>query len=101
MSTHPLLTRIVVRALAGNGARRPFAIVVTDLVTGHASWYEPGADLVCLPTPEALERAAACGVPRAKMIVTGPAPPPARRGRGRAARRAARALRMGLARSCS
>ena len=71
VSPHPLLTRIVVRALDGMTARPPFAIVVTDLVTGHASWYEPDADLICLPTPQALERAASCGVARAKMVVTG------------------------------
>jgi 1,2-diacylglycerol 3-beta-galactosyltransferase len=71
VSTHPLLTRIVVRALRGLAAKPPFVIVVTDLVSGHASWYDPGADLLCLPTAEALERAAACGVPRAKMTVTG------------------------------
>jgi 1,2-diacylglycerol 3-beta-galactosyltransferase len=83
VSPHPLLTRIVVRALdgmanltptfasLGRGPRPPFAIVVTDLVTGHASWYEPDADLICLPTPQALERAASCGVARAKMVVTG------------------------------
>jgi 1,2-diacylglycerol 3-beta-galactosyltransferase len=71
VSTHPLLTRIVVRALRGSAPRPSFVVVVTDLVTGHASWYEPAADLICLPTPEALARAERCGVPRARMIVTG------------------------------
>jgi 1,2-diacylglycerol 3-beta-galactosyltransferase len=71
VSTHPLLTRVVSRALGRLERRIPFAIVVTDLVTGHATWYDDGADLVCLPTAEALERAAACGVPRERMIVAG------------------------------
>ena len=71
VSTHPLVTRIVVRAVAATGRVIPFVIVVTDLVTGHASWYEPDADLICLPTHEALERAASCGVPREKLLLTG------------------------------
>lgn len=71
VSPHPLLTRVVVRALDGMAKPPPFGIVVTDLVTGHASWYEPDADLICLPTPQALERAAACGVARGKLIVAG------------------------------
>jgi 1,2-diacylglycerol 3-beta-galactosyltransferase len=71
VSTHPLLTRIVARAAKEPRARLPFAIVVTDLVSGHASWYEKDADLLCLPTTQALERAASCGVPRERMVVLG------------------------------
>ena len=71
VSTHPLLTNNVRRALAENGDGTSFMIVVTDLVTGHACWHEPGADRLCLPTEEALDRAAAHGVPRSKMTVTG------------------------------
>jgi len=71
VSTHPLLTHAAERATRRAAPGRPFVVVVTDLVTGHASWYLPEADRLCLPTPQALERAAACGVPRERMILTG------------------------------
>jgi 1,2-diacylglycerol 3-beta-galactosyltransferase len=93
VSTHPLLTRVVFRSLRAMTLRPPFAIVVTDLVTGHASWYEPGADRICLPTEQALERAASCGVPRDKMIVTGQPLPP--RAEAAVAQRAALRERFG------
>jgi 1,2-diacylglycerol 3-beta-galactosyltransferase len=73
VSVHPLLTRSVLRALDTGPTRPPFAVVVTDLVTGHWSWYEPGVDLFLVPTEEAratmqrggiaLERILVCGQP--------------------------------------
>jgi 1,2-diacylglycerol 3-beta-galactosyltransferase len=71
VSTHPLLTHAAEWATREALPKASFTIVVTDLVTGHASWYWRGADRLCLPTAEALERAAACGVPRERMVLTG------------------------------
>ena len=91
VSVHPLLTRSVVRAIRATGRRLPFAIVVTDLVTGHATWYEKDADLVTVPTEAARSRAIACGCDPARVTVTGqPLHPDAGRAVGdrEAARRA-------------
>lgn len=71
VSTHPLLTHAAERAVRRALPGVPFVVVVTDLVTGHASWYLPEADRVCLPTPQALERAVACGVPRERAVFVG------------------------------
>jgi 1,2-diacylglycerol 3-beta-galactosyltransferase len=53
VSTHPLLTRSLSKALNACDPRPPFAIVVTDLVTGHWSWYERSADRIFVPTDAA------------------------------------------------
>jgi len=71
VSTHPLLTWSVAHAVRELGRRVPFAVVVTDLVTGHASWYERAADLVCVPTQASLDRALALGVEANKVRLTG------------------------------
>jgi len=78
VSTHPLLTRTIARCLkkieSQSGKKRPpFGIVVTDLVTGHWSWYDDGADRIFVPTPEAFERVERGGVSRKKLVMTGQA----------------------------
>lgn len=77
VSTHPLLTRSVARCLKrvakDTGKRPPFGIVVTDLVTGHWSWYDAGADRIFVPTPEAFDRVEKGGVDPAKLVMTGQA----------------------------
>ena len=71
VSTHPLLTFAAERATRRAKPGTPFVVVVTDLVTGHASWYLPEADRVCLPTAAARDRALRCGVPPERAILTG------------------------------
>jgi 1,2-diacylglycerol 3-beta-galactosyltransferase len=71
VSTHPLLTFAAERAVRRAKPGTPFVVVVTDLVTGHASWYLPEADRVCLPTKAARDRSLACGVPAERAILTG------------------------------
>lgn len=58
VSTHPLLTAPLRRVFR----ETPIAVVVTDLVSGHVTWYEPQADLVVTPTLAARDRALAQGV---------------------------------------
>ena len=67
VSTHPLLTSPLRRAFRDV----PLAVVVTDLVSGHASWYYGKADLVITPTSEARRQALAYGVPSARAIEVG------------------------------
>ncbi|MSR75311.1 MAG: glycosyltransferase [Planctomycetes bacterium] len=71
VSTHPLLTRQVLHALNANGNRPPFAVVVTDLVSGHWTWYESGVDLFCVPTEGAKTVMVSGGIAGAKIHVCG------------------------------
>lgn len=73
VSTHPLLTRTVARVNRKLARRTPFAIVVTDLVTGHWSWYDRGADRIFVPTPEAFDIVRRGGVDPAVLRMTGQA----------------------------
>jgi len=59
VSTHPLLSRPLAQAAPGV----PLVVVVTDLASGHASWYERRATLVTVPSAVAERRSLACGVP--------------------------------------
>jgi 1,2-diacylglycerol 3-beta-galactosyltransferase len=49
VSCHPLTGRAAIRAARG----RPVVTLVTDLARLHASWREPGADLVLVPSAAA------------------------------------------------
>lgn len=71
VSIHPFMTRAVSRAIRVSGKPVPFGIVVTDLVTGHATWYDKDADWISVPTEEARKRALACGVPSERVTVMG------------------------------
>jgi 1,2-diacylglycerol 3-beta-galactosyltransferase len=69
VSVHPAMITAV---LKGYGSRRPpFFTVVTDLVTTHALWYDPGVDLTMVPTEAARQRALACGLDPARIHVVG------------------------------
>ncbi len=71
VSVHPLLNRMI-----GN-ARRTYRLnfrmvsVVTDLVSLHAAWADPGMELTMVPTEEAYQRMLALGVPAEKLRKTG------------------------------
>lgn len=55
VTVHPLATTVFLKALGRN--RPPFIIVVTDMVTAHALWYDQRADLILVPTETARQRA--------------------------------------------
>jgi 1,2-diacylglycerol 3-beta-galactosyltransferase len=55
VTVHPVATTVFLKALGRN--RPPFIIVVTDLVTTHALWYDQRADLILVPTEQARQRA--------------------------------------------
>lgn len=55
VTVHPLATTVILKALGRH--RPPFIIVVTDMVTTHALWYDQRADLILVPTVIARQRA--------------------------------------------
>jgi 1,2-diacylglycerol 3-beta-galactosyltransferase len=70
VSVHPLATSFGLRALKGK-KHPPFITVVTDLVTGHALWFNQKSDLTILPTEMAHQLALSYGLPPDKVCVTG------------------------------
>jgi 1,2-diacylglycerol 3-beta-galactosyltransferase len=69
VSVHPLANAPIIRAMRAQ--RPPFIIMVTDLVTTHALWYHPGADLCLVPTEMAYQRALKCGLKPSQLEVVG------------------------------
>jgi len=67
VSTHPLLAAPLRRVFPNT----PIVTVVTDLVSGHASWYDLASDLLVVPTSAARDRAVACGMPCERIDVVG------------------------------
>ncbi len=63
VSTHPLLTSPLRRAFPDV----PLVVVVTDLASGHRSWYDRSASLVAVPTRRAQSQALASGVKASRL----------------------------------
>lgn len=53
IAVHPLVIGLLAAARQKLQASWPIIAVVTDLITIHAAWASPGADLYLVPTPEA------------------------------------------------
>lgn len=68
---HSLLTRPLMSTLARMEERPPYVVVVTDLVSTHAFWYDTRADRTLVPTQAALEVGLDNELDPAKMRVTG------------------------------
>lgn len=71
VSFHGIPNRVLVLARRCLRWNVPLAVVVLDLVTIHAGWFTPGADLYLVPTEAAQVRALDCGVPAERIAVTG------------------------------
>lgn len=69
VSVHPLCNTPVLRA--GRGRIPHFMTVVTDMVTTHAAWFNPRADLIVVPTDAARERALELGIRPERLRVVG------------------------------
>jgi 1,2-diacylglycerol 3-beta-galactosyltransferase len=52
VSIHPLSNRPLIKARAALGWDTPIVAIVTELVTVHRSWVDPGIDLYTTATPE-------------------------------------------------
>jgi 1,2-diacylglycerol 3-beta-galactosyltransferase len=66
---HPVANAPMLRILGDH--RPPFVTVVTDLVTTHALWFNPRADLCIVPTEGARERAMRYGMQPEQVKVIG------------------------------
>jgi 1,2-diacylglycerol 3-beta-galactosyltransferase len=71
VSVHPLFNHCVNWALRGLGRHMPYITVVTDLCSGHASWYYPHVTRMIVPTEEARDRALRYGVLPERLMVRG------------------------------
>jgi 1,2-diacylglycerol 3-beta-galactosyltransferase len=71
ISVHPLFNHCVNWAMRGLGLDLPYVTVVTDLCSGHASWYYPHVTRMIVPTQEARDRALRAGVPAERLSVHG------------------------------
>lgn len=71
VSVHPLVTGLLGKARDRLRADWPIITVVTDLVTLHASWATPGADLYLAPTANAVQALKKFGIPAAKIVLSG------------------------------
>jgi len=69
ITVHPFANSFALRALGKN--RPPFITVVTDMVTTHALWFDNRADLICVPTETAYQRAIKYRMPKEKVRVVG------------------------------
>jgi 1,2-diacylglycerol 3-beta-galactosyltransferase len=69
VSVHPIAIAPTLRALGDT--RPPFITVVTDLVTGHALWFNPKVDLCIVPTEPARQRAIRFGMRPEQVAVVG------------------------------
>jgi 1,2-diacylglycerol 3-beta-galactosyltransferase len=71
VSVHPVPNMAVTRAMLAGGIQTPYMIVVTDLFSTHAFWYDQQADAVIVPTEEARLRGVHYGLPYERMEVVG------------------------------
>lgn len=71
VSVHSLLTRPTLQAFDQLEKRPPFVVVVTDLVSTHAFWYDRRAERCLVPTQEAYVRGLESGLHPDQMRVTG------------------------------
>jgi hypothetical protein len=91
---HAMVTRPAVQARGHARPGAPVLTVVTDLVTAHRAWREPGVDLIVVPSPAVARsllagglppgRCAEAGVPVTADFAAGPLPADRRRARRRA-----------------
>ncbi|MFN8568523.1 MAG: glycosyltransferase [Kouleothrix sp.] len=71
VSVHPLVNRLIGNARRTYRLSFRFVTVVTDLVSLHSSWADPGAELCIVPTNEAYQLLLRRGFPAEKLICTG------------------------------
>lgn len=71
VSVHPLVNRLIGNARRTYRLSFRFVTVVTDLVSLHSSWADPGAELCIVPTEEAYQLLLRRGFPQEKLLRTG------------------------------
>jgi UDP-N-acetylglucosamine:LPS N-acetylglucosamine transferase len=71
VSVHPLTNRFIANTRRVYRLSFHFITVVTDLVSLHASWADPQAELCIVPTQEAFDRQLKEGLPPEQLLLTG------------------------------
>jgi len=71
VAVHPLVIGLLHQTRKKSRATWPIIAVITDLVTIHASWATPGADIYLVPTQEAFQSLIKYGIPYSQIIYTG------------------------------
>jgi 1,2-diacylglycerol 3-beta-galactosyltransferase len=69
LSVHPIINPPILRALGPD--HKPYIIVITDMVSTHAFWYNNSATLTISPTEEAKQRGLAIGMHHDRIEVIG------------------------------
>ncbi len=71
VSVHPLITQFPLMVLRHARLKIPFITVVTDMVKGYHTWYNPRTTLCLVPTEPARKQALENGVPVNRVEVVG------------------------------
>lgn len=71
VSVHPLSNRLIGNTRRTYRLSFRFITIVTDLVSLHAAWADPDAELCIVPTDEAYERMLKSGISARKLVRTG------------------------------
>lgn len=71
VAVHPLVIGLLYQTRKTSHGTWPIIAVITDLVTIHASWATPGADLYLVPTQEAFQSLIRYGIPYSQILYTG------------------------------
>ncbi len=69
LSVHPIINTPILRTLGA--AHKPYLIVITDMVTTHAFWYNKNATFTLAPTEEAKQRGLDIGLSDSVIQVVG------------------------------
>ena len=69
LSVHPIINTPILRTLGS--PHKPYIVVITDLVSTHALWYNKSSTLTLAPTDEARERGLALGLDPGLITVLG------------------------------
>jgi len=69
LSVHPIINTPLLRALGDQ--HDPYVIVITDMVTTHALWYNNSATITLAPTEEAKQRGVNIGLDPERIQVVG------------------------------
>jgi 1,2-diacylglycerol 3-beta-galactosyltransferase len=71
VSFHPLATSVAVEGRRQTGVNTPVVTVVTDMVTAHRAWLEPGVDRILVPSAALRWRCRFEGLPSGHCVETG------------------------------
>lgn len=71
VSVHPLINIPLLRALKKREVKKPYIIVVTDLVSTHAAWFTNDATKIIIPTEQAVRKAVSANIRPEKLKIIG------------------------------